>query len=154
MNPNDSPESAQSLLNRSSWMPRVSPGWARCFRTARGSNNKSMEPSRHLKTFCLGENCFRPSRSDLIWFFDIFFAGDQEGQHLFLCAWQTLVVCGKQQQFLGIGPTTSNNDRMQIYQQSLALRLRFPWLFKQCWHNFIAIRLVLVATAGHPPVKW
>ena len=35
------------------------------FFTARGSNNNSMEPSRHLKTFCLGENCFRPSRSDL-----------------------------------------------------------------------------------------
>ena len=39
--------------------------WMQGFWTARGSNNKSMEPSRHLKTFCLGENCFRPSRSDL-----------------------------------------------------------------------------------------
>ena len=56
-------------LHKVSWIEvpecRVSPGWERFFRTARGSNNKSMEPSRHLKTFCLGENCFRPSWSDL-----------------------------------------------------------------------------------------
>ena len=56
-------------LPKVSWIEvpecRVSPGWERFFRTARGSNNKSMEPSRHLKTFCLGENCFRPSWSDL-----------------------------------------------------------------------------------------
>ena len=71
--------------NESTWFPWICPkspeskflnaallSWMQGFWTARGSNNKSMEPSRHLKTFCLGENCFRPSRSDLIWFFDIF----------------------------------------------------------------------------------
>ena len=64
--------------NESTWFPWICPkspeskflnaallSWMQGFWTARGSNNKSMEPSRHLKTFCLGENCFRPSWSDL-----------------------------------------------------------------------------------------
>ena len=63
--------------NESTWFPWICPkspeskflnaallSWMQGFWTARGSNNKSMEPSRHLKTFCLGENCFRPSWSD------------------------------------------------------------------------------------------
>ena len=63
-----------SLPNESKWIPLDLPryllnaallSWMQGFWTARGSNNNSMEPSRHLKTFCLGENCFRPSRSDL-----------------------------------------------------------------------------------------
>ena len=62
--------------NESKWFPWICPkspeskflnaallSWTQGFWTARGSNNKSMEPSRHLKTFCLGENCFRPQEA-------------------------------------------------------------------------------------------
>ena len=64
MNPNEfpwiCPKSPESKFLNAALL-----SWMQGFWTARGSNNKSMEPSRHLKTFCLGENCFRPSRRDL-----------------------------------------------------------------------------------------